>query len=349
MTQRTLPTAARRFGAALLFLAAGGLFMGGLGRSALAEGPEAAPEAPAAEMPEALGDLEKLENALKSKKSINDEIIQYVDLVGGHFRAIKGPEPAADDAPQEAKDEYAAAKKKFDKDFADYRKKAEKAIFKALGLVKLRGETNERNEVNMKAAQVIGSLAAAFPGGLIPIKDDEGAEKLRKANVGEREDLAKKLMKEIDSLHKAKYDLSSDVLQASFGALGQLNTLNSVEWMLADYSHAKNNEVMWLVAAHKALPSFGPVPGHLRYDLVEQFIRTYVGVESAANTSSTDPKDQAKKRFWDDIRTFTVPVVQYYAGNPVDAETNEALSTMGQFDEWFRDHKNKRKAPWTDE
>lgn len=345
MTERTLPTAARRFGAALLFLAAGGLFVGGLGRSALAEGPEAAPEAPAAEMPEALGDLEKLENALKSKKSINDEIIQYVDLVGAHFRAIKGPDKPADDAPQEAKDEYEAAKKKFDKDFADYRKKAEKAIFKALGLVKLRGETNERNEVNMKAAQVIGSLVAAFPGDPAKVKEDAET----KANVDAREDLAKKLMKEIESLHKAKYDLSSDVLQAAFGALGDLNTLNSVEWMLENYSHAKNNEVMWLVAAHKALPKFSSVPGSLRYDLVEQFIRTYVGVESAANTSSTDPKDQAKKRFWDDIRTFTVPVVQYYAGNPVDAESNEALSTMAQFDDWFRDHKNKRKAPWADE
>ena len=165
MTQRTLPTAARRFGAALLFLAAGGLFMGGLGRSALAEGPEAAPEAPAAEMPEALGDLEKLENALKSKKSINDEIIQYVDLVGGHFRAIKGPEPAADDAPQEAKDEYAAAKKKFDKDFADYRKKAEKAIFKALGLVKLRvllgdGAGGFTPGLTLTAAGPLGGAAA---------------------------------------------------------------------------------------------------------------------------------------------------------------------------------------------
>lgn len=344
MTEPSLPSRPWRLGAALLFCAASGLLVGVPGRSALAEGPEAAPEAPAAEMPEALADLEKLEDALKNRKSINDEIIQYLDLVGGHFRAIKAPEKPADDAPQEEKDKYEQDLKKFEKDFADYRKKAEKAIFKALGLTKLSRETNERNEVNMKAAQVIGAMGAAFPGSPAKVKDDA----VVKENVDAREDLAKKLMKEIEGLHKAKYDLSSDVLQAAFGALGDLNTFNSVAWMLENYSHAKNNEVMWLVAAHKALIKFSDVPGSLRYDLVEQFVRTYVGVESAANNSSTDPKDQAKKRFWDDIRTFTVPVVAYYAGNPVNPDTNEALSTMAQFDEWFRDHKNKRKAPWVD-
>jgi hypothetical protein len=312
--------------------------------AARAEGPDPAPGPEAVELSEALNDLAKLDDALKSKKSINDEIIQYLDLVGLHFRAIKGPAAPPEGAEADVVDAYEKALKDHQKNVADYRKKAEKLIFKAFGLTRLQRTTNLRDEVNLKAAQVIGALGAAFPGTPAQAKEDDVA----KDNLGEREDLAKKLRKEIEGLHKIKYDRNTDVLQAAFAALGDLNTLDSVEWMIENYSHAKNNEVDWLVAAHKALVKFTDVPGKLRFDLVEQFIRTYSGVESAANTSSTDPKDQAKKRFWDDIRTFTVPVVQMYSGNPVDAETNEALSTMAQFDEWFRDHKNPRKAPWVD-
>ena len=347
-TPRTASAPLRR----VLALCAAGLLAVTLapGTGAWAEGPVAAPAATAVALDEALGDLDKLEEAMKSKKSINDEIIQYLDLVGTHFRAIQGPEAPAADAGDEARKAYEDALARHEKDVADYRKKAEKLIFKALGLTRLKRSTNERDEVNLKAAQVLGGLAAAYPGTVAEThSEDEAVAKRAKHNLGEREDLAKKLRKEIEGLHKIKYDLNTDVLQAAFAALGDLDTVDSIEWMIENYSHAKNNEVEWLVAAHKSLIKFTYAPGRVRYDLVEQFVRTYAGVESAANTSSTDAKDLAKKRFWDDIRTFTVQVVQFYAGNPVDAESNEALSTMAQFDDWFRDHKNVRKAPWVDD
>ncbi len=332
---------------AALALAAGLIAFGGV--TARAEGPAVAePAAQArvgAEMSEALADLEKLDSALGSRKSINDEIVQYLELVGNHFIAIKGPEMPADATDEAAMKAYQSELAKFNKQVDDYRRKAESAIFKAFKLTLIRNESNERNEVNMKAADVIGRLAEAFPGSPAKVKEDPVA----KENVAARESIAARLRGEIDGLHKAKYTLSTDVLQAAFRALGSLNTVQSVEWMIKEYSHAKNNETDWLVAAHKSLVKFTDMPGRVRHALVDQFIRTYAGVESSAEQSTTDKNAQAKKKFWDDIRTFTVPAVQHFAGHPVNAESNEALATMGEFEDWFRDHKNPRKAPWVDE
>jgi hypothetical protein len=71
-------------------------------------------------------------------------------------------------------------------------------------------------------------------------------------------------------------------------------------------------------------------------------------VESQAQQSSTDPKILAKKRFWDDIKTYTIPVVQHFAGKPANPD-GVALSTMAEFQDWLRDHKNVRRPPWTED
>lgn len=310
---------------------------------AFAEQPAAAPATqPTVALSEAAMDLERLEAALKNKKSINDEINQYLDLVAGHFARIAPPEaPAAlaADADEETKATHAAAVaehdkavQKFDRDLAAYRDRVVKAIFRAFKTTDVKKETNLRDEVNRKAAQSLGALTAAWPG-------EDGLK--------QREDVSRDLRKSIDELHKAKWNLSTDVLGEAFGAVGSLNTPQGLAWMMKEYTHAKNNEVIWLVAAHKAMVKFTEVEGSVRYELVELFVRTYAGVESAAEKSSSDPKDQSKKRFWDDIKTATIPVVQYFSGNPTNEE-NVALATMREFEDWFRDHKNPRKAPWTD-
>ena len=97
---------------------------------------------------------------------------------------------------------------------------------------------------------------------------------------------------------------------------------------------------------------FKNVPGKLRYEVVEQFVKVYAGVESQAEKSSSDPKDQAKKRFWDDVKIGVIAVVQYYSkdheGNPAMNDENQALAKMSEFQQWMRDHKSIRKAPWVD-
>ena len=104
----------------------------------------------------------------------------------------------------------------------------------------------------------------------------------------------------------------------------------------------------WLVGAHKAMILFKSVPGKQRYAICDKMIKIYTGVEVRAEQASNDPQVQAKKRFWDKIKTDTIPVVQYYASEPKDDE-GQALAKMVEFQAWFRDHKNARKAPWKDD
>ena len=300
---------------------------------------EAAKQPPAEDLASANADLEKFKAALKDRKARDDEITEFMAAVGRHYVAIKAPDPV-DDPKAQAKAESTHAKA-----VEGYRKAALKLIFKAYGKTKVKGSTNTKDEVNLKAAEVIGSLAKAHMGG-------EPGSAEAKAGLKAREDISKRLRKDVEKLKKIKHDLNTDVLDASFKALGAHNTKGNLQWMLDEYSHAKNNEVDWLRAAHKAMISFTGVPGKLRYAIVEQFIRTYAGVESSAETSSIDPNDQAKKRFWDDIKTFTIPVVQYYARAPggevpADAEGN-ALAKMSQFQTWFKEHKRPNRAPWVD-
>ena len=57
--------------------------------------------------------------------------------------------------------------------------------------------------------------------------------------------------------------------------------------------------------------------------------------------------DRAAKRTWDRLRTATVPVLQHYAGQPTNDE-GQALSTVGEFQAWWHDHKELRDPAWKD-
>lgn len=295
---------------------------------------------------DAAADLETLAKNLKDRKSINDQIKQYLGLVGKAYVHMAPPTKPGDDASEEEKTAYQKALKDFKKDLGDFRKKADSLIFKALTLQRGKKETNERDDVNRLAAQIIGTLGKAYPG-------KEGAKA--------RGSLAKKLRSTIEKRFKKikKYDLNTDTLEAAFAALGDLGDISSLQWMLDEYSHSNSKEKDWLVAAHKAMIKFpnkrdmahpdAPFPkGKMRYEIVESFRKTYAGVENAANTSSNDPKVQAKKRFWDDIKNFTIPVMQHFAQQPKNTETGEALATVAEFEKWLRENKSLKKAPWAD-
>ena len=117
--------------------------------------------------------------------------------------------------------------------------------------------------------------------------------------------------------------------------------------MLKNHCHANEVKKYYIIAAHQAMVLYKDIPGKLRYEVCAQFVKVYGSVESQAEQSSNDPAVLAKKRFWDDIKTYTIPVVQHFAGKPTDADGN-ALATMADFTAFMREHKNARKAPWAD-
>ncbi len=290
--------------------------------------------AEAVDLQAAWDDLAELKRSTKSKAS-NDDLDQYLDAVFNAYKGLDAPPAPPEDAAEEEKKKYASDLAKFEKEQEKFRSAAEKLFLKVLVLVKVKNETNLRDDMNTKAARILGDLG--------PMLDEKG-----------RKSLSKKIMQAIEKkLTKVKtHTVSTDHLDAAFQALGKLNDFGSIEWIIKNYTHTKDNEKEYLVAAHKAIVLFKNVPGKLRYAVVEQFVKTYAGVESQAEKSSNDPKDQAKKRFWDDIKTGVIPVVQYFTkdseGNPASDPEGQALAKMAEFQAWMREHKSIRKSPWTD-
>ena len=275
-------------------------------------------------------DLEQLKKATKPRAT-NEDLLQYLEQVFTNIKGLEGPEKPAEDASEEEKKAYASAEAKFVKARDKYRSDAEKLILKIMTLVKVKSETNIRDDVNIRAANILGDLG--------PLLDDKG-----------RKSLSKKIMGAIDKrLTKVKtHDVNTELLAAAFGALGKLNDPSGLQWMLKNHCHANEVKKQYIIAAHKAMVLFKDVAGKMRYEVVSQFVKVYGSVEAQAERSSTDAKDLAKKRFWDDIKTYTIPVLQYYAGKPTDAE-GSALASMADFQAFMRQHKNLRKAPWVDE
>jgi hypothetical protein len=285
--------------------------------------------ASAVDLEGAIVDLGLLKKATK-KRATNEDLLTYLDAVFNAYKAIDGPTKPADDAPEEEKKAYDVALAKHVKAVAKYRSAAEKQILKILTLVKIKNETNVRSDANIRAANILGDMGKL------------GNEKAQKS-------LSKKIMQAIEKhLTKVKgYDINSEHLVAAFAALGKINHKSSLAWMINNHSHANEVKKQYLIAAHKAMVLYTDVLGPMRYEVCETFRKVYGSVESQAERNSTDPKDLAKKRFWDDIKTHTVPVIQYYAGKPTN-EDGGALATMADFEVFMRAKKNPRKAPWLD-
>lgn len=288
--------------------------------------------AQAVDMKGAWDDLEQLKRSMKPKKT-NEDLVQYLDAVFNAFKdETGGPPKPADDASDDAKRDYERELAKWQKDREKFREEAEKLILKISVLVKVqRGtNTNIRDEVNIKAAQILGEMA--------PLLDERG-----------RHNLSGHIMRLIDrKLTKVKtYELNADHLDAMFAALGKLNDMDSIAWILKNHVHANYVQEMYLVAADKALVLFKNVPGRVRHAVCDEFVRVYASVESQAEQSSNDKNVLAKKRFWDDIKTYAIPVVQYYAQQPKN-DQGAVLKSMGEFQKFMRDHRNLRRPPWVD-
>jgi len=286
--------------------------------------------AEAVDLSAALQDLDQLKKSSKSK-STNEDMLQYLDAVANEFKGgIDKPAAPAEDASPEEKKAHAAAVKKFKDNLAKFQAAAEKVFLKYLTLEKVKAETNIRDDVNIKAAVILGELG--------PFLDAKGRKKL-----------SKKIMKDIEKkLTKVKtHEVNTDLLDAVFAALGHLNDPSALLWMNDNYTHTKDNEKQYLIAAHKAMVLFTNVEGKLRYEICATFNKNYAGVELQAEQVSTDTKIIAKKNFWDAIKAYTIPVMQHFAGEPTDEE-GAALAEMKQFSVWMRKNKSPKAKPWRD-
>ena len=294
--------------------------------------------AEAIDLASARADLDQLKKSTKPRAT-NDDLFQYMDQVFEAWKSPDLPEKPADDASDEEKKAYTSAVAKAQKDIDKFRKDAIKVLLKILTLVKVERETNTRDDVNTRAAGILGELASVKNADGTPVLDEKA-----------RKDLSKKIMQAIEKkLTKVKtHDVSTDHLDATFAALGKLNDVGSLQWMTKNYTHAIDNRKEYLIAAHKAMVLFKDVPGKVRKEVCEAMVKTYAGVESQAQQKSSDPKITAKKDFWDAIKTYTVPVLQYYAGKPEDEE-GAALGEVKQFQEFLREHRSLKKEPWADE
>lgn len=305
--------------------------------------PAAADDAVAVPLDTAQSELDILEAKLKSSKSVNEEITAALDAVSRAYHNLEAPAPPelkeipADATEEEkkaieaenkkAQEEYESAKNKFEREAETYRGDAEKLFLKALKLQKIhrQSERNIRDDVNIKAAQVLGMT---------------GNPKL-----------SSQIQRVMEStIFKAKYEVPQQLLEECFAALAKLGDQDSLEWMAKEFTHTKSSPravVDQLIAAHKAMILFDrdKVDGSLRYKLVSEMIKSYAGTESLASQSSTDKNVQAAKVFWDRIKNDAIKVVQYFSYEPKN-DKDEVLATMEEFQEWFREHKNPRHEPW---
>jgi hypothetical protein len=268
----------------------------------------------ATDLATAAADLERFEKEMKSRKTTNDDLLASINALSQAYQTLA---PADGAPPAELK-----AIEKFKSD-------VEKALLKAVALEKLEGNednaTNIRMDVNIAAAR-----AVAATGNAELAKDLQGVLEKR--------------------IFNAKYNVAALVFDEVFLALAKLNDHDVLAWMLDQFTHTKASpaiEVDKLVAAHKAMVAFTNVPGKLRIEIVKQMSKIYAPVERSASTQSTDPKVQSAKQFWDKVKIGAIRVAQYFALEPKNAD-GVALATMVEFEDWFRDNDNPRKAPWTD-
>jgi len=291
---------------------------------------------------EARAALRHLAGLLRNSRAINEELLAALDEVQGYYLHPPPPPGLVTHTPPqgananrsvvlEANLRLQAQEQGWSAEYLDeilaWRRKAEGLFLKALKLRRLTRdrEVNLREDVNVRAAQVIASTRNA---------------KLSRDVIRTAE----------KTLLKAKHTVSQTLYDETFAALAQLGHPDALEWLRDEFIHSKSSpasQVDQLSAAHKAMRRFDrdQVPGRARYELVQEMVRTYAGVESAASSNDGSDRAQTMQRLWDRIRVDVIRAVQYFSLDPM-TDTGESLVTMAEFVEWFRDHKDPRKHPW---
>jgi len=258
-------------------------------------------------------ELVRLKEYLKNTKSDNQDIIAALEASAKAYHHLVPNVPAADPAAQTA----------FEKEREAFWKQAEGLFVDAFEKVRVRMGANERDDVNVRALQILGATRPQVTKDITAVLETK--------------------------VFKAKlYTPPTTVYDEAFKAIGTLNDHKvglpyCLEWIKYDNQPVVVDRIK---AAFEALALFKDVKGAIRKAAVEKIIRTFSGVEHGAEVNKSK-EDQAQKRVWDKIKPAVIKALQVLAREPKGGDGN-LLNTVKGFEGWFRDNDNPRNPAWVD-
>ena len=283
--------------------------------------------------------LAHLAEQMRVRKTESSEIVASLDAVAAGYPTL---------APDLVKDKKTGAESEqspelFKADALDARKDAERLYLKALELAKPKAnaEENERDAVNVKAAQV---LATVRPEAREQVIKDLGM-------------LLEKILPQNAKLEH--YKIPPALYEAMFRTIGLV-------------SDAKNGGIPYLQGWIKFEPS-GDAPektkaallgltavprdrehlsGKVRAEIFLDVVRTYVGPENTAEhfrpgTNPNGTKIVDPRVTWDLLKPSVIRALQVLSLEPKDTDGG-LIASVAKFEKWQRDHKDVRKEPWLD-
>lgn len=252
----------------------------------------------------------RLKDLLKKSKSDNQDILASLEALAKAYTNL---------APNDE-----AAKATFEADSARFHKEAEKLFLDAFELkyVKPNTSANLRDDVNIKAAQILGWCRPEITSKIINILETK--------------------------IFKAKdYDPPTTLYDEAFKAIALLNTKDGFNYCLEWVKYSTNKgDAERTKAMYEAIILFTDVKGTVRHDLVKKSLTYFIGTESAAERGRTK-EEQTQKVVWDKVKGAIVKAMQVYCKEP-KAKDGALMAKLRDFDQWFRDHDSPRDPTWVD-
>jgi hypothetical protein len=282
---------------------------------------------------QAVADVKSLGEQVRDRKRGNSDLIGTIDAIEREFFRVEPPTDAPPDWP---------ARKR------EWQEKALDHLVAALRAVDADGRAqNARNDVNLRAAEVLGRVLGSKD--LLLLRDEKAAAALRAARARA---LMAVLGTDFGRAGTKDHEVPAGVLEATFAALARTNDARAFDWLAKEYVHTRGGafEEARLVAAQRALTLFTGVPGRKRHELVEHMTRIYSGTDASARQNT--PEGRANKAFWDRVRVPVIALINHLAtapgGGPPTDEKGLGLTTMDELTAWWRAHKKPTQAPWLD-
>ncbi|MCC7139725.1 MAG: hypothetical protein IT460_14975 [Planctomycetes bacterium] len=258
-----------------------------------------------------LAEAVRLKGYLKTSKSDNGDILASLDALAKAYHNL---------APNDD-----AGKATFEADREKFQKEAEKLFIDALEVKRVKPNTsaNDRDDVNIRAAQVLATC---------------------------RKEVTSKIIEVLETkVFKAKdYDPPTTLYDEAFKAIGIVNDHKvglpyCLDWV--KYSNNKGDPER-IKAAYDAMVEFRDVKGSVRLEFVDKTLRTFLSVETAADRGRTK-EEQSQKAVWDKIKTAVVKALQAYCKEP-KAKDGALMAKLKDFDQWFRDNDSPKNPVWDD-
>ena len=285
-------------------------------------GAPAAPATPApaatVAMKDAMSELDRLKAFLKKGKSETADILASLDAVANAIlHVVPDVAPAPDDA---------AGLAAFEKEKDRFMKIAEGLLLDAFEISRVKPgsktATNERDDVNVKAAQILGTC---------------------------RPDVTMAIINSLETkIFKAKdYTPPTALYDEAFKSIGLLGHKEGGKYLLSWIKYDNSpNQPDRIKAAFEAMVFFKNFKGLDRLDAVKTICRTFAGVEHAAEVNKTK-EDRAQKQVWDKIKPAVIKATQVFAKEPKDKNGNQ-MGSIKALDEWFRDNDRPKNPVWVD-